>query len=113
MTRQLATQLESGLTMEQSLDALIEQAERPATREVMTGLKIEVTAGQPLPADPVWLDLFEPTADERARVEAETAIALPTREEMREIELSSRVYRDEGGAFMTATVLWKRAREVR
>ena len=50
VTRQLATLLESGLTMEQSLDALIEQAERPATREVMTGLKIEVTAGHSLSA---------------------------------------------------------------
>lgn len=50
VTRQLATLLESGLTMEQSLDALIEQAERPATREVMTGIKIEVTAGHSLSA---------------------------------------------------------------
>ncbi len=50
VTRQLATLLESGLTMEQSLDALIEQAERAATREVVTGLKIEVTAGHSLSA---------------------------------------------------------------
>jgi len=48
VTRQLATLLESGLTMEQSLDALIEQAEVPRTREVLTGIKIEVTAGQSL-----------------------------------------------------------------
>jgi general secretion pathway protein F len=48
VTRQLATLLESGLTMEQSLDALIEQAVEPRTREVLTGVKIEVTAGQSL-----------------------------------------------------------------
>lgn len=48
VTRQLATLLDSGLTMEQSLDALIEQAERPSTREVVTGIKIEVTAGHSL-----------------------------------------------------------------
>ena len=47
VTRQLATLLESGLTMEQSLNALIEEAE-PATREVLTGVKTEVTGGSSL-----------------------------------------------------------------
>src|SRR5712671_305843 len=45
VTRQMATLLGSGLTMEQSLNALIEQAEKPMTREVLTGVKTEVTAG--------------------------------------------------------------------
>jgi magnesium transporter len=67
--------------------------------------RIEIHAGQPLPGDPVWLDLFEPTADERARVEAATAIALPSREEMREIEPSSRLYVEGEASYMTATVL--------
>jgi general secretion pathway protein F len=44
-TRQMATLLASGLTMEQSLNALIEAATDPATREVLTGVKTEVTAG--------------------------------------------------------------------
>ena len=44
-TRQMATLLEAGLTMEQSLNALIEAATEPATREVLTGVKTEVTAG--------------------------------------------------------------------
>ncbi|WP_029014572.1 magnesium transporter CorA family protein [Niveispirillum irakense] len=52
-----------------------------------------------------WIDLNAPSAAERQLVERTFAMELPTREEMREIELSSRVYRDEGGAFMTATVL--------
>ena len=34
LTRQLATLLDSGLTMEQTLNALIEQAETPVTREI-------------------------------------------------------------------------------
>jgi general secretion pathway protein F len=46
MTRQMATLLESGLTMEQALNAMIEAASEPATREVLTGVKTEVTAGQ-------------------------------------------------------------------
>lgn len=48
VTRQMATLLESGLTMEQSLNALIEEAAEPATREVLTGVKSEVTAGSSL-----------------------------------------------------------------
>lgn len=67
--------------------------------------RIEVRPDQPLPADPVWLDLYEPTVDERARVEAQLAIALPSREEMREIEPSSRLYVEAEASYMTATIL--------
>ena len=48
VTRQMATLLESGLTMEQSLNALIEEAAEPMTREVLAGVKTEVTAGSSL-----------------------------------------------------------------
>ena len=48
VTRQLATLLASGLTMEQALNALIEAATEPMTREVLTGVKTEVTAGSSL-----------------------------------------------------------------
>ena len=45
VTRQMATLLESGLTMEQSLNALIEEASEARTREVLIGVKAELTAG--------------------------------------------------------------------
>ena len=45
LTRQMATLLDSGLTMEQALNALIEEAATPIAREVLTGIKTEVTAG--------------------------------------------------------------------
>lgn len=48
LTRQMATLLESGLTMEQSLNALIEEAVEPLTREVLAGVKTEITAGSSL-----------------------------------------------------------------
>jgi len=48
LTRQIATLLESGLTMEQSLNALIEESTEPLTREVLSGVKTEVTAGSSL-----------------------------------------------------------------
>jgi general secretion pathway protein F len=50
VTRQMATLLASGLTMEQSLSALIEEAAAPMTREVLSGIKAEITAGLSLGA---------------------------------------------------------------
>ena len=50
VTRQMATLLASGLTMEQSLSALIEEASVPMTREVLGGVKAEITAGHSLAA---------------------------------------------------------------
>ena len=48
LTRQMATLLESGLTMEQTLNALIEEAATPLAREILNGIKSEVTAGHSL-----------------------------------------------------------------
>lgn len=48
VTRQMATLLDSGLTIEQTLAALIEEAEAPMTREVLTGVKAEIMAGASL-----------------------------------------------------------------
>lgn len=48
LTRQLATLLESGLTVEQALSALTEQAAEPKTRDVLAGVKAEISAGLPL-----------------------------------------------------------------
>ena len=48
LTRQMATLLDSGLTLEQALAALIEEADAPLTREVLAGVKAEVMAGASL-----------------------------------------------------------------
>ena len=50
LTRQMATLLTAGLTVEQSLAALIESAEEPMTREVLGGVKTDVMAGLSLSA---------------------------------------------------------------
>ena len=52
-----------------------------------------------------WVDLFSPTHDEEARVEAAFGIDIPTREELAEIEASSRLYQEDGATFMTATLI--------
>lgn len=55
-------------------------------------------------ADIVWLDLLHPSKDEEAAVEAWLKVEIPTREEMEEIEISSRLYVENGAYVMTATV---------
>ncbi len=50
LTRQWATLLASGLTMEQALTTLIEQAERDVVRDVLAGLRREILSGLSLRA---------------------------------------------------------------
>ena len=60
------------------------------------------------PADMLWLDLINPTREEELAVEAALSLGLPTREEMAEIEPSSRLYQAHGATFMTASLLARR-----
>ncbi|MER8994152.1 magnesium/cobalt transporter CorA [Mesorhizobium sp. M0678] len=50
----------------------------------------------------VWVDLFNPTKEEETSIETWLGVAVPTREEMEEIEISSRLYVEDGAYFMTA-----------
>ena len=65
----------------------------------------EVGPGGPLPDNPIWIDLVRPTPEERALVERALGVTLPSVEEMREIETSSRFYEDGGALYMTTTVI--------
>jgi magnesium transporter len=56
------------------------------------------------PAHVVWFDLFSPTLEEETQLEQVIGIDVPTREEMVEIEDSSRLYLENGGTYMTATL---------
>ena len=58
------------------------------------------------PRDAVWIDLLEPTRAEELAIEKAVGLSLPTPEEMNEIEASSRLYRENGAAFVTAEVLY-------
>jgi magnesium transporter len=59
----------------------------------------------PLPPGIVWLDLLHPTREEEQLVERYLGLEVPTREDMHEIEASSRVYREGDALFMTAILL--------
>jgi magnesium transporter len=58
-----------------------------------------------LPDGAVWIDLVNPTAAEDGAVERLAGIAVPTREDMQEIEISSRLYIENGARYMTATLM--------
>ena len=60
----------------------------------------------------VWIDLFNPTRDEDLMVERALTISVPTREEMSEIEASSRLYQEGGAHVMTALLLSQPPRDI-
>jgi magnesium transporter len=58
-----------------------------------------------IPENAVWFDLVSPTLREDKLVERVLGIAVPTREEMQEIEVTSRLYVENGARYMTATLM--------
>ena len=68
-------------------------------RFALTGDTLEYLYGA------VWVDILRPDKDEETAVERALGIDVPTIEEMSEIEVSSRLYTEDGGTFMTAMML--------
>ncbi|WP_417407937.1 magnesium transporter CorA family protein [Hoeflea sp.] len=69
--------------------------ETPASREVA------------LPQSVCWIDLIHPSPEEEAQVEKLIGVEVPSRDELRDIEPSSRLYIENGAAYLTASVVWK------
>lgn len=53
----------------------------------------------------IWIDLCYPTVEEECLIESLLGIGIPTRDEMHEIELSSRLYKRNGTLFTTLTMV--------
>jgi magnesium transporter len=64
-----------------------------------------VVSGEEVPDNAIWFDLVNPLPGEDKLIEARLGIAIPTREEMLEIEVSSRLYTEHHARFMTATLM--------
>lgn len=62
---------------------------------------------EPLPASVVWLDLVSPTQEEEHRTEELLAVELPTHEDLKDIEPSSRLYVENETLYMTASLAWR------
>lgn len=65
-----------------------------------------------LAPDVIWIDLIEPTPEEDRAVERALNLSIPTRQEMSELEASSRVYRENGATYATADVIMRGEEEV-
>src|ERR1700722_9020111 len=68
--------------------------------------RVNIENGGAIPDGTVWLDLVAPTHQEDKLVERTLGIAVPTREEMQEIEVTSRLYVENGARYMTATLMY-------
>ena len=75
------------------------EADRCARAEAAEGLEAAPSAA--------WIDLLDPPIEEEEAVERVIGADIPTREEMAEIEASSRLYIERGAAIMTAPLLIK------
>ncbi|MBB3104335.1 magnesium transporter CorA family protein [Azomonas macrocytogenes] len=60
---------------------------------------------QSLPPKVLWIDMLQPSQEEERFVEAALGVDIPTREEMTEIEDSSRFYENDGTLYMTPVVV--------
>lgn len=69
-------------------------------------LRSEIANGE-LPSGTVWIDAMDISREEEVLIEQKLGIEVPTRAEMQEIEASSRLYREGGAVYMTATMLIK------
>lgn len=63
--------------------------------------------GDAIPDNAVWIDMLIPTRAEEDAAENFLGISVPTREEMSEIEVSNRLYEEDGAVYMTGTMLSK------
>lgn len=58
-----------------------------------------------LTENPLWIEMIEPTLEEEKAVEQLLSIDVPTKEDMKALELSNRLYREGESLFMTATIV--------
>ncbi len=71
-----------------------------------------LTSAWQVPEDTVWVDMHCPSRSEELAAELALSLQLPTPEEMQQIEPSSRLYREAGATFMTASLLTRSDQDV-
>src|SRR5687767_14936559 len=67
--------------------------------------RVDIGPDGTVPENAIWFDLVDPAHAEDKLLERHLGIAVPTREEMQEIEVTSRLYVENGGRYMTATLM--------
>lgn len=69
------------------------------------GGSVRKSSAKKLPKDVFWIDLLDPTEDERAFVESRSGLRVPSVEALSEIETSSRLIVDHGVIYLSATLV--------
>jgi magnesium transporter len=69
------------------------------------GQLVRQSEGANLGPESVWIDLLNPTAEDEALIERALGIDVPTKDEVREIEASSRFYEEDGAKFMGSFIV--------
>ncbi len=90
----------------------VAEAQNPADLLPSTVKAVAEQAAEALPRNAVWVDLRDPTPTEIASVERAFGIEIPTIEEMREIEASSRLYSEDSYLVMTAPIVHRASAEI-
>lgn len=67
--------------------------------------RVPITAGEDVPFAATWIDLLSPTLEETKAIEKVLNLEFPTKEEMQEIEASSRLYNEDGAFYLTASII--------
>lgn len=75
----------------------------PTGSEIFPGADGAPAAGEVV----AWYDLENPTHEEELRVEAALGLEVPSRDELRDIEPSSRLYTENGALYLTLGVAYK------
>ncbi|ANY77431.1 magnesium transporter [Microvirga ossetica] len=66
---------------------------------------VRESASLELPSEVIWIDLFDPTDEEKVFVESRTHIQVPTIEALSEIEASSRLQVNRGVIYLSTPIL--------
>lgn len=66
---------------------------------------VSLAPGEAIPEATVWIDMLQPTDEELVFVDRELDLDVPTEEDMREIEITSRLYQEAEALYMTATMI--------
>ncbi len=69
-------------------------------------IAVDLSTGT-LPPDVVWIDMQSPDPAETSFVERATGLHVPTRDELSEIESSSRLYADDGALYLSTPTVYR------
>ena len=68
-------------------------------------MPVPLATNEALPVEAMWIDLHQPTEEELAFADRTLSLDVPTEADMQEIEVSSRLYVDNGAIYLTATMV--------